>query len=116
MSLDVHIHVVRCDTPQCLAAFYATVTPGAPEGTAQQQAERIGWRITKHKPFDVWDDPFAPPEPEDLCPACQAGRGPVTATGTCCYCGGRTTVRTGTCRWCDRPQPEPARDRQETPQ
>ncbi|WP_329492600.1 hypothetical protein OG618_37620 (plasmid) [Kitasatospora sp. NBC_01246] len=102
MSLNTHVHTVGCDAAGCRAAFSATVSPGAPDGTAYDQAERLGWKVRKFKPFDPWDDPFAPPE-EDRCPPCQDGRGPVTDTGTCLYCGGAATR---TCQWCGRRQPD----------
>ncbi|MFJ1757359.1 hypothetical protein [Kitasatospora sp. NPDC088134] len=112
MSLDTHVHRIRCDISGCLASFAVTIPPGAPDGTAYDQAERLGWQVRKFELFDPLDDPFAPPE-EDRCPACRVGRGPVTATGTCPRCGGRTAARTGDCRWCG--QPASARDDQETP-
>jgi len=89
--------LVTCETPGC----YGTLIYLGGPMTAREVAKASGWRTSP--PLRLgWDD-CAP----DTCPACLAGRGPITNTPcpSCGGCGGNLI-----CAYCGTEQPRDVED------
>lgn len=88
---------ISCETPGC---FGSLVYLGGPM-TARDVARASGWKVGTDARLP-WDD-RAP----DVCPACVAGRGPITNTAcpSCGGCGGNLV-----CVYCGTEQPRDVED------
>lgn len=89
--------LVCCDTPNC---FGVLTYLGGPM-TARKVAEASGWQVGVDATLP-WDD-----RTPDVCPACVAGRGPITTT-PCPNCGGFGGNLI--CTYCGTEQPRDVED------
>lgn len=93
--------LVSCETPNCYGSLI--YLGGAQGVTARDVARASGWQVaadeTLHLSWIV--------KSEDICPACVAGRGPITVTAcpNCGGCGG-----TLICTYCGAEQPRDVED------
>jgi RecJ-like exonuclease len=71
--------LVTCEISGCFGSLI--YLGGAPEITARQVAKASGWQVGTDE-YMPWGD-----RGRDVCPACVAGRGPITVT-PCPSCGG----------------------------
>lgn len=89
--------LVSCETSGC---FGSLIYLGGPM-TARAVAEASGWRVGAEA-WPGWND-----RRPDVCPACLAGRGPITKTPcpNCGGCGGNLI-----CTYCGTEQPRDVED------
>lgn len=91
--------LVSCETPTCNGSLI--YLGGALGATARQVAKSSGWQVAADE-YMPWGD-----RGRDVCPACMAGRGPITVTAcpNCGGCGGNLI-----CTYCGAEQPRDVED------
>ncbi|OKK04299.1 hypothetical protein AMK26_13020 [Streptomyces sp. CB03234] len=98
-------NAVTCDREGCLALYLEPEV--LPEGARFKDViVEAGW-VIRPSAVALPDYPAAPDVLAHLCPACEAGRGPVLERGECPTCAGSTVgLDSGfTCHYCQRVVP-----------
>ncbi len=93
--------LVACETPRCFGTLIHM--GGSADITARAVAKSCGWQVVDDKaPRLPWVAQVG-----DVCPACVAGRGPITKTAcpSCGGCGGNLI-----CTYCGAEQPRDVED------
>jgi hypothetical protein len=90
--------LVTCEAPNCYGTL---IFMGGGLMTAREAARASGWQVGVES-WLPWDD-----RTPDVCPACMAGRGPITVTPcpSCGGCGGNLI-----CIYCGAEQPRDVED------
>lgn len=93
---------VTCDSESCLALYLEPEE--LPEGARLEEViTEAGW-VLRQADRALPGNPAASDVLAHICPACEAGRGPVRERGDCPTCGGSTKdLESGsTCQYCRR--------------